>query len=66
MQHYLQVGAWLASGVVAAGAVGVLGLPATTSALAIALAAGGVGVLNKLRGYNLKKISNTRVVLTKS
>ncbi|WP_104640881.1 hypothetical protein [Helicobacter bizzozeronii] len=54
------------SGAVAAGAVGVLGLPATTSALAIAFAAGGVGVLNKLRGYDLKKISDTRVVLTRS
>ncbi|TSA85757.1 hypothetical protein [Helicobacter mehlei] len=55
-----------ASGVVAGGAVAVLGFPATTSAVAIAFAAGGVGVLNKLRGYDLKKISDTHVVLTRS
>ncbi|WP_120955757.1 hypothetical protein [Helicobacter mehlei] len=50
----------------AAGAVGILGTGPTISAVTIAVAAGGVGVLNKLRGYNLKKISDNHVILTKA
>ncbi|CRF45128.1 hypothetical protein [Helicobacter heilmannii] len=50
----------------AAGAVGILGTGPTISAVTIAVAAGGVGVLNKLRGYDLKKISDSHVVLTKA
>lgn len=50
----------------AAGAVGILGLSATATAISIAVAAGGVGILNSLRDYNMEKISDTHVKLTKS
>lgn len=46
-----------------AGAVGVLGVPTATSALAIAVAGGGVGVLNKLRDYRIEKISDDKIIL---
>lgn len=46
-------------------AVGVLGLGATTAAISIAVAAGGVGVLNKLRDYKLEKLSSNKIRLTK-
>lgn len=39
------------SGFSAAGAVGILGLGTTTSAIAIAVASGGVAVLTKMRNY---------------
>ena len=44
-------------GLTGGAAVGILGGAATYSAIAIAIAAGGVGVLTKLRGY--KEISRT-------
>ena len=50
----------------AAGAVGILGAATTATAISIALAAGGVGVLNHLRDYDMEKISDTHVKLTKS
>lgn len=40
-------------GIAAPAAVAILGGPATLSCIAIAIAAGGVGVLNKLRSYKL-------------
>lgn len=43
----------VASAGIAPVAVGILGAPATMSAIGIAVAAGGVGVLNKLRSYDL-------------
>lgn len=39
--------------IAAPAAVAILGAPATLSCIAIAIAAGGVGVLNKLRNYKL-------------
>ncbi|MDE7316236.1 MAG: hypothetical protein K2N12_00655 [Helicobacter sp.] len=50
----------------AAGAVGILGAATTATAISIAVAAGGVGVLNRLRDYDMEKISDTHVKLTKS
>ena len=50
------------SGIAATGAIGVLGGAATYSAIALALAAGGVGVLTKLREY--KEVSRTASTLT--
>ena len=50
----------------AAGAVGILGAATTATAISIAVAAGGVGVLNRLRDYDMKKISDTHVKLAKS
>lgn len=44
-------------------AVGILGASATYSAIAIAVAAGGVGVLNKLRRYDVVKKSDNSVIL---
>jgi len=46
-------------------AVGILGGTTTYSAIAIAVAAGGVGVLNKLRRYDLVKNSESSVILTR-
>lgn len=48
-----------------AGAVGVLGVPTTISAIGIAVAGGGVGTLNKLRDYDIEKISDDKVILHK-
>ena len=56
----------VASPFVATGAVSVLGFGTTATAISIAVAAGGVGVLNSLRDYDLEKISDTHVKLTKS
>lgn len=50
----------------AAGAVGILGAATTATAISIAVAAGGVGVLNRLRDYDMEKISDTHVKLTKT
>ena len=50
----------------ATGAVSTLGFSATATAISIAVAAGGVGVLNRLRDYDMEKISDTHVKLTKS
>ena len=43
----------------------ILGAGVATSAVAIAVAAGNVNVLNKLRDYDLEKISDTKVILHK-
>lgn len=55
-----------ASGIIGGGAVAVLGLPTAISAVSIAVAAGGVGALNKLRKYKIIEKSNDRVVLKRS
>lgn len=46
-----------------AGAVGILGAPATSTAVSIAVAGGGVASLNKLRRYKVKKISGDKIQL---
>lgn len=51
------------SGVIGAGAVSVLGLPAAISAVSIAVAAGGAGALNSLRKYKVVKQSDKSVIL---
>ncbi len=59
----------LAKGFVATGAgaiaAGVLGIPTAITAISIVVAAGDVGVLNKLRNYKLEKISDTHIKLLK-
>lgn len=45
------------------GAATVLGLPTAVSAVSIAVAAGGVGSLSKLRKYNLEKIDDNKIIL---
>lgn len=45
------------------GAVTVLGVPTTVSALSIAIAGGGVASLNELRDYKVKTISADKVQL---
>lgn len=55
----------VASGFMAPAAVGILGIGATSTAIGIAVAAGGVAVLNKLRKYRLEKISDTHIILRK-
>lgn len=55
----------LAVGVTAPVAVGILGVSATTAAVSIAVAVGGVGALNTLRSYNLKKLGNDHIILSK-
>lgn len=65
---------WQAVWIIAIGAIVVaaaLALSAlTTAGVGIhchdVLAAGGVGILNSLRDYNMEKISDTHVKLTKS
>jgi len=54
-----------AAAVSASAAVGILGLGATTSAISIAVAAGGVGVLSKLRKYQIVSDINGKLVLKK-
>lgn len=44
-------------------AVGILGASTTYSAITIAVTAGGVGVLNKLRGYDVIKRSENSIIL---
>lgn len=56
----------VASSFAATGAVSTLGFSATATAISMAVAAGGVGVLNRLRDYDMEKISDTHVKLTKS
>ncbi len=51
------------SGIVGAGAVGILGLPAALSAVSIAVAAGGVGALNSLRTYEIVNQRNGKLTL---
>lgn len=51
------------AGLVAPAALVVLGGPATYAAIAIAVCAGGVGVLTRLRGYKEVSRSDERLVL---
>lgn len=60
----LGVGAVAGLGV-AAPAIAVLGVSATTAAVLIGVHGGGIGTLNKLRKYTLKKLPDGRVLLTK-
>ena len=53
------------SGLVGAGAVSVLGLPAAVSAVSIAVAAGGVGALNTLRKYEIIENSGNKLILSR-
>ena len=46
----------------AAPAVGILGWPATTAAITIALTGGGVGILNKFRKYKLIERDDNQIV----
>ena len=48
------------------GVVAILGAGAATTAISIAVAAGGVGALNKLRAYKVVSTDNNRVVLKKA
>lgn len=52
-----------ASGIVGFSAVSILGLPTTLSAISIAVAAGGVGVLNSLREYEIQSHTDNLLVL---
>ena len=54
------------SGIAAIGAAGALGVPATTSAVLIAVAAGGVGVLNKLRKYKIIENNGDKLILKRN
>lgn len=47
-------------------AVTTLGLPTATTAILIAVAAGGVGVLNKLRDYDIVEKNDKRVKLKRN
>mgnify|MGYP000470627737 FL=1 len=42
-----------------------LGMPTAISAIGIAIAGGGVGALNKLRGYRVEKVSDEKIILHK-
>lgn len=59
------VAAPASAGIVGVGAASVLGIPAATSAVWIAVAAGGVGALNKLRSYKIESNSGNVLVLKK-
>ncbi|HBY8185580.1 hypothetical protein [Klebsiella pneumoniae] len=49
-----------------AGSAGILGVPTTISAISLAVSAGSLGVLKKLRtGYNITKKEGDIVILTK-
>lgn len=54
------------SGFIGIGAVSVLGLPAAVSAVGIAVAAGGVGVLSQLRDYKIIENTDSKLTLKKS
>ena len=55
----------LAHFVTAPAAVAILGVSTTSSAIAIAVATGGIGVLKKLRRYSLKKNFDGSITLIK-
>ena len=57
------VAAFAAAG--AAPAAAILGMPAAIVAVSMAVAGGGVGVLNKLRKYEIVEKSDSRLVLRK-
>lgn len=52
-----------ASGIVEFSAVSILGLPTTLSAISIAVAAGGVGVLNSSREYEIESQTDNLLLL---
>ncbi|WP_417552066.1 hypothetical protein [Marinomonas fungiae] len=54
------------SGLTATGAASILGASTTTSAIAIAVAAGGASSLNKLRKYKIIDKSDHKVTLVRS
>jgi len=59
-----------AHGVICAGltapvAVGILGGGAATAAIAVAVAAGGIGALNRLRSYKMEKLGPDHIILKK-
>ena len=51
--------------IAAPAAVGILGVSVTTTAIGIAIAAGGIGVLNKLRNYKVVEKNEKRLILKK-
>lgn len=53
------------SGVVGIGAISVLGVSTATSAVAIAVAAGGIGALNSLRRYKVLSRSGDKLILSR-
>lgn len=54
-----------ANAILAPAAVSILGAGTVASAIAIAVAAGSVGALNKLRKYKMTKISDSHIILSK-
>lgn len=56
--------AGLTPAAVALGASGISGIAVAQTAVMIAVAGGGIGTLNKLRSYKVKKISDDKVILT--
>ena len=46
-------------------AVGILGAGTTVAAIAIAIGAGGVGALNRLRSYKVEKLGPDHIILKK-
>ena len=54
-----------ASKVLMVAPIAILGSPAVYAAIAIAVAGGGVGVLNKLRKYKVTTLPNGNILLTK-
>ena len=52
-------------GVTAPVAAGILGVSATTAAISIAVAAGGIGALKALRSYKLEKLGDNHIILRK-
>lgn len=48
------------------GATVILGLPATISALTLAVTGGGIGVLNKLRDYEIVSREDSKLILQKN
>lgn len=53
------------SGFVGIGAVSILGVSAATSAVAIAIAAGGIGALNSLRKYKVVSSQGNKLKLSR-
>ena len=53
----------IGSGIAAPAAASILGMEATISAISIAVASGGVGVLNKLRKYDVVNKDKNKIVL---
>ncbi|MDX9901064.1 MAG: hypothetical protein RBT22_06195 [Aliarcobacter sp.] len=54
-----------ASAFIAGGAVTILGLPTTVTAISIAVVSGGIASLNKLRDYQIILNENNRIILKK-